>query len=1391
MIYFKGTLITCAGRNSKKQGDIMKKITTALIVLMTVLALGIGATFVFAAPSTVYVSSSGNDANDGSSAANAVKTLDRAFALMPDGGKIVFTGTSYTIDKNYSTPKSEGKYTLTSEMKDTKGNAGVVSYSGVLSLNSDFLIENIRFKGSSTPIFACNGNNVTFGNNIKNDSDSYIVGGANLTGEDNAEKGNLTEDYTIEIKSGRWVSFFGGNRRATGSSPCSTISGDINIIIDGATFKTTETDLAKNQNSISGMNSTSGDLNLTVKSGEIWGGLFAVGRLGTGGKSPSYSGNINIKLLGGTFENLSGNSKGNGIFNVCQDSNGKYNGDFHLEVSDAAKVSFKSIGSSGVTGISTLNVPAALVSKCTGFVRDVYVSGAGKDTNGGTSKDDAYATLAKAAEAVKDNGGRIIVCGNTEVTGDVVLKAASKDTVITSVYKGEDYKNTAKLTVSGTLAVSSNLCFENITLAGSGTVFANGKTVTFAESVSGDGNLNVSASAPSGETSNGGQVILLGGSYNTASAGSVGGKGAASVSGTLVSVEGAAVKVLCVSGGNDVSGSAVASILKGEITEGIYGIYGTGEAKLTGSAVVEISGGKIGGKIAAVSDGITGTAAGKFELSLLGGELSIDKISGAGFTTSIGKAGDEFLSKLEGFGSTAKETVLFVKLEGAGKKDGSSPENALASIDAAIKLFGEGNGTIVVCGPIGVNEYREPEHKGEIKITSRYAGVDYRRTADAKFNLGNKYILSGPVTFDDIVISTDGSNRFLFGNGHPLTLGEGVSCVIDNANGGTYPYIFGGMNDKNGTINGASVTVNGGTWYRIIGGNRNSGTFLLGDISVTINGGNITGFVAGTGYGTVSGNVKLEINGGTVRHGVYGIYCDSTNNTSAEGNIDIYLNGGTVKGKVNASRSDTACSYNGTYTCHINGANLDSVTDIKGAASIRGNSESKRTYGVGVNYTDAPTGTVEAQNPLCSGADPWVIYHDGFYYMAVARGSSVCVSKAATVADLGDAEPVPVWTANEESGLSSIWSPELHYFSADEFGAEYEGWYLYIACIPYGADEDDQSNTRRCYVTKAVGSDPQGSYMAPDTKKLNHATKMLLYKDDTNWCIGPSVFRIEGKTYLTWTGHQKETGKTRQNLNIAEMISPYEIKLDTAAVFCWPTEAWEKHGATYDASNPKNLPEVVEGATALYGPNGTVYCVYSVSGYWTDYYALASLKFKGGNPCDINNWEKSAAPIFVANRIDVFGPGHAAFVQSADGLTNYLVYHGYKASGRVGGRYVHVEEYTFDENGILHLGSGIAATKDQMLTVAKNPLPLSAKMSAFGKSGEKPEQGNTDPADTTADTTPETAPVIVPGETEKNNTLVIVLISAAAVLAAGAAGFVILSKKKKASSAKESNKDEK
>ena len=1336
-------------------------VLSALLVAVTMGVIGIVSAW--AQPNEVYVSSSGSDSNSGESEAKALRTFEAAFERMPKGGKIILCGSTYTVEKNYSMPVSESKYTLTSQM------TGAFYYSGVMELHSDFLIENITFQGSSTPIIACNGHNVTFGKGIVNNTNSYIVGGANLTASDNKSKGNFTEDYTIEINSGAWVYFFGGNRRTTGSAPTSTITADITIIIDGATFKDTNATITSNHNNLSGMNEVKGNISFIMKSGEIKGSLYAIGRVGQSGGSRKNTGSIDMQILGGVFSSSQNEIK------VCQESNTEYNGDVSLKVSDSAVINLPTIDATGVLGRATLDVPSGVVSKCYGFVRDVYVSGTGSDSNGGTSKSDAYKTLDKAVSAVAASGGTIVVCGDVEISSDTVLKASNEDIMITSKYKSENYKSSAKLTVNAGLELGSDTTFDDITLAGTGTIYAGGHTVIAEKGVACDGKLNVSASAMTGDTSSGGQAVLLAGSYNTVSAGSIGGKGAGSVTNTLVSVEGATVKVLTVSGGNDISGSAVASILSGAVTDGIYGIYGTDSAKVSGRAIVEIAGGTVSGKICAVADGVSGEASGSYEFSLLGGNIgAVTVISGKGFANTTAKAPDEHLSKLSDFDKVAKELVLFVRDGGSGKRDGSSADNAMASIKDAINAFADNDGTIVICGTVTANEFVEPTHKnGKVRITSRYAGVDWARAADAKLILKTKYTIGGEVLFDDLVISTDGSTRIFFGNGYPIGFGEGVKCIIEGS-GSTYPYIFGGSNDQTATLTGASVTVSGGTWHRVIGANRYEAASVYGDITVTVNGGEIRSYVVGASCGRVKGNISIDINGGKIGYGVFAMLGEAGKVLKVDGNIDVHIDGGDIGGKINAAHMDKYVTFNGVYNCYINIQGLDSVTDIRGAVNTVGDSESRINYGVGVDPYAKVDGTAEYQNPQCSGADPWVIYHEGYYYMAVTRGSSVTIAKAPTVAQLGDAEPVAVWTPTEATGLgTSIWSPELHYFSAEEFGAEHAGWYLYVACIPYD-EKDGNSNSRRCYAIKALTDDPQGEYGSPVDGRLNMAVQIKMDRDNSNWNIGPSVFRINGKIYMTWTGefYDASARTTKQTLNIAEMINPYTIDIDTHGVICTPTESWEKHGATYNGEG--SAPEVVEGATAVYGPNGEVYCIYSASGYWTDYYALAQLKYKGGDPTDINNWEKYPTPLFVQNKY-VFGPGHAAYVQSVDGEKSYFIYHGYQTGGRVGGRYVYVEEYTVDSERV-YLGLGSPTDTSVVLSVKKNPMSISERVSAFDNVGSG-DSGDVDidvdvslPSDTLADDTK---------DRENMNSMLLPILLVVGIAMAAAIGVVIYKHKKK------------
>ena len=94
----------------------MKRYGKMILAAIVLLFVVIFTVCVFASPDRVYISSAGSDSNDGGSPAEAVVSFSRAFSLLPDGGEIVLCGESYSVGGDFSFPKSEKKYILSSTM---------------------------------------------------------------------------------------------------------------------------------------------------------------------------------------------------------------------------------------------------------------------------------------------------------------------------------------------------------------------------------------------------------------------------------------------------------------------------------------------------------------------------------------------------------------------------------------------------------------------------------------------------------------------------------------------------------------------------------------------------------------------------------------------------------------------------------------------------------------------------------------------------------------------------------------------------------------------------------------------------------------------------------------------------------------------------------------------------------------------------------------------------------------------------------------------------------------------------------------------------------------------------------------------------------------------------
>lgn len=263
-----------------------------------------------------------------------------------------------------------------------------------------------------------------------------------------------------------------------------------------------------------------------------------------------------------------------------------------------------------------------------------------------------------------------------------------------------------------------------------------------------------------------------------------------------------------------------------------------------------------------------------------------------------------------GDGSSAQSPLAY-RSYGIINYDANYPTYSYDSIlyQACYKLANTG-GTVVICGEVKLDFYKVqgngatirdfffPYHpESNIKITSVYNGVDYRQTNNARLILQTPacMVSQGPLEIDNVNICTMPSNygsatgRVIAGGGYPMTIGSGVKCIPLDINGNTivfptanlYPEICGGHRYSNTVAyRGTSkLTINGGTFYRAIGGNygltSNAYGKLTGDSSLTI-GGNaeIKGNVYGTNYasGAVQfGDSYINITGGIINGTIYGV----------------------------------------------------------------------------------------------------------------------------------------------------------------------------------------------------------------------------------------------------------------------------------------------------------------------------------------------------------------------------------------------------------------------------------------------------------------------------------------------------------------------------------------
>ena len=204
---------------------------------------------------------------------------------------------------------------------------------------------------------------------------------------------------------------------------------------------------------------------------------------------------------------------------------------------------------------------------------------------------------------------------------------------------------------------------------------------------------------------------------------------------------------------------------------------------------------------------------------------------------------------------------------------------------------------------------------------------------------------------------------------------------------------------------------------------------------------------------------------------------------------------------------------------------------------------------------------VTFQNPVCRGADPWLFVHGEYFYLCCTAGRKLLLYRAKDVTKIHDpehCETVMAFAPREgEMWSKNLWSPEIHYFSEDDFGAEHAGWYMFIAC------DDGFNVNHRMYVLKCEDKDtPFAAYGSPVTGERFVPEKVSSPTDphlNDGWRCGQTLLRHGKDVYCMWVDEVgRQTPDFHQRIRIAKMINPYTV--GEAHVLCRPTEEWEMHG---------------------------------------------------------------------------------------------------------------------------------------------------------------------------------------------------------------------------------------